>query len=598
MLRRDLGEAKRPRLLRVYLFLGEKRPRELRRYVRDLRGDLAKRPRVLWKGFIFYLGCTQKNLNAVRFGDIPEHICKMLLSIKNYVRGPYTLTDADGNQTIYHDPVPHKWLPGDTIDLETGKVLKSAAPKHPIVGIVDFVSRTGQGFSPRGVPLYMFYPLDESYPPMIVGSKQNPKVNCIATATLERWENKWPRAALQTILGPVGDRDVEARGLLLRASPIEKMPSELPEPPSADKEDVWDAVFHIDPPGCRDVDDVFLWRRCDDGSVEFGIGIADVASWVPAVSTVDDYARAAGQTLYVDGVPKLPMLPDALSCNAASLLPDGRVRPMIVLVHRLRDAQTVEREWRRCWTRVHAGYSYDSVLSNKVLCESLCAYLGAAVGRDVGDDPHRWVELAMIHYNQQAAYVLRNMARGYLRTHSGRSSDEWVALAEHTGCAELAHFGAAAGTYTPSVRGGGHAGLGLDCYAHASSPLRRYADLVNQRWLVAAVVDFVVPEVAAEDMLAAAHLNARAKAAKALDRDMWFLTNLDTHGITETRGFIVGYKEEKGWSVYVPAFGRTVKSRSVGSYSVGDAVGVRVFTNLKSTSWSGRIVCELVPLGL
>jgi hypothetical protein len=59
MLRRDLGEAKRPRLLRVYLLLGEaKRPRVLRVTLRDLRGDLAKRPRVLWKGFIFYQGAT------------------------------------------------------------------------------------------------------------------------------------------------------------------------------------------------------------------------------------------------------------------------------------------------------------------------------------------------------------------------------------------------------------------------------------------------------------------------------------------------------------------------------------------------------------
>jgi hypothetical protein len=526
----------------------------------------------------------------------------MLLSIKNYVRGPYTLSDADGNQTIYHDPVPHKWLPGDTIDLETNKVLASGTHKHPIVGIVDFVTRTGQGFSPRGVPLYMFHPLDESYPPMIVGSKQNPKYNCIATATLERWENKWPRAALQTILGPVGDHNVEAAALLMRAAPRMKAPTTLPNEPVAPvSADEWDTVFHIDPPGCRDVDDVFLWRRCDDGVVEFGIGIADVASWVPRDSDVDNYARAAGQTLYVDGVPKLPMLPDALSCDAASLLPDGRVRPMIVLVHRLREAPlgaSVEREWRRVWTRVHAGYSYDSVLSNKVLCESLCTYLRAAIGRDVGTDPHYWVEAAMIHYNQMVAYVLRNIQRGYLRTHAGRSSAEWSALAARTGCAELAHFGAAAGAYTLTAKGGGHAGLGLDCYTHASSPLRRYADLVNQRWLTATVVDGVGGVNCDTDASSAAHLNARAKAAKALDRDNWFLSNLDTYGITETHGYIVGYKEEKGWSVYVPAFGRSIKSRSVGAYSVGDPVGVRVFTNLKSTSWSGRIVCELIPVGL
>jgi len=531
----------------------------------------------------------------------------MLLSIKNYIRGPYILTDDDGNTTTFHDPVPHKWLPGDIVHPETQAVIKPCLPKHPLVGIVDYVNRTGQGFSPRGVPLYMFYPLDESYPPMIVGSKNNPKHNCIATASMERWENKWPRGALQTILGAVGDQGVEASALVMRASAHTKPVGDLPNAPIALEEDVWDTVFHIDPAGCRDVDDVFMWRVRDDGDVEFGIGISDVASWVAPGSPLDNYAAAACQTLYVDGRPVVPMLPEALSADAASLLPDGRVRPMIVLVHTLRVAPSGDhvcesREWRRVWSRVHAGYSYDSVLGDKAICTQLCNYLQIALDSDllgangVSADPHRWVELAMIHYNRRVAYVLRNYGRGFLRTHTGRPVSDWAALAARTGCAELAHFGAAAGAYTPAEKGGGHAGLGVDCYTHASSPLRRYADLVNQRWLVQAVVlsDVSVPATS----VTAAHLNARANAAKALDRDMWFLTNLDTHGITETYGYVIDYKEEKGWSVYVPAFRRTVKSRSVGAFSVGDRVDLRVFTNLKSTSWSGRIVCELLPVGL
>ncbi len=528
---------------------------------------------------------------------------KMLLSIKNYIRGPYTLTDNDGNTTTFHDPVPHKWLPGDIVDPENQSIIKPCLPKHPIVGIVDYINRTGQGFSPRGVPLYMFYPLDESYPPMIVGSKTNPKHNCIATATMERWENKWPRGALQKIMGAVGDAKVEASALVLRASAPMKPAADVPNAPESEEETVWDAVFHIDPPGCRDVDDVFMWRTLDNGVVEFGIGISDVASWVAPGSALDMYAAAAGQTLYVDGNPKVPMLPEGLSADAASLLPDGRVRPMIVLVHTLRGPVCESREWRRVWSRVHAGYSYDSVMGDKEICTQLCNYLQIALDDyflntdGVGADSHHWVELAMIHYNRRVAYVLRNYGRGLLRTHAGRPLSDWEALAERTGCAELAHFGAAAGAYTPALKGGGHAGLGLDCYTHASSPLRRYADLVNQRWLTQAVLGGAV-SVGAGEPASAMHLNARAKAAKALDRDMWFLTNLDTHGITETGGFVVGYKEEKGWAVYVPAFGRTVKSRSVGSFVIGDSVNVRVYTNLKSTSWTGRIVCELLPVGL
>ena len=56
----------------------------------------------------------------------------------------------------------------------------------------------------------------------------------------------------------------------------------------------------------------------------------------------------------------------------------------------------------------------------------------------------------------------------------------------------------AAGKVKMSVRPGEHQGLGLAHYLWASSPLRRYSDLVNQRQLLA-VVDGVAPPYAAND---------------------------------------------------------------------------------------------------
>jgi exoribonuclease-2 len=49
----------------------------------------------------------------------------------------------------------------------------------------------------------------------------------------------------------------------------------------------------------------------------------------------------------------------------------------------------------------------------------------------------------------------------------------------------------------------GHEGLGMDSYAWASSPLRRYVDLVNQRQLIALALGEAPPYPANDELLSA-----------------------------------------------------------------------------------------------
>jgi exoribonuclease-2 len=102
----------------------------------------------------------------------------------------------------------------------------------------------------------------------------------------------------------------------------------------------------------------------------------------------------------------------------------------------------------------------------------------------------------------------------------------------------------AAGKVKMSVRPGEHQGLGLAHYLWASSPLRRYSDLVNQRQLLA-VVDGVTPPYAANDaelFAALADFEATySQYAELQDRmeHYWCLRWLLQENVTETTAVVV-----------------------------------------------------------
>lgn len=514
---------------------------------------------------------------------------------RNWVRGPYTL-----GPTSYEGVVPHKWMPGDIVN-EDGSVVTYKNPKigWTLVGIVDFMNRTLQGMNARGVPLYMFHPLDPAYPPFHVASKTRPTTNMIALVAFEHWKDTWPRGGLQKILGPVGDAGVEYQALCLRTGlPSADYPVyDIAEPDLRDhKRTDWECVLHIDPDGCEDVDDILAWRIRNDEAVEFMIGIANVAAWVPEGSVLDNEARARGQTVYDDGCVVRPMLPTSLSAGSASLRCDGRERPVLGLVF-LIDANGVRSEgpvWTQDMMRVTKSYTYESVLADLDVAHSVRSMVGAVVGRDaLSDDPHDWIAHAMIKYNWHAARVLRSCGGGLLRRHAGAINKLY---ADIPGCE---HLGSAAGEYVGADSSEcAHTGLGLDVYTHASSPLRRYADLVNQRWLRYRIFGSARPR---DDDVATA-LNRRARTLKMLERDLWFLRHLKTDGISDARGVILKETMRAGirqYVVYIPEWRRKIRGTSANGKELnrGTEVNLRAYCDLKKPCWDHRIVCSISACG-
>lgn len=525
----------------------------------------------------------------------------MFFFSKDYLHGPHTLSDADGVETPYTGtPAAHHWLPGDCVDPASGAVL-ARAPKQTFVGIVDFANRTTQGFSPRGVPLYLFYPLQRGAPPFLVAAKTRPSENMFARVAFEHWDGKWPRGGIQAMLGTVGDPAAErAAHIAAAAAPVGAAAvAAVPAAPTGAEDLPWDVVFNIDPPGCRDVDDVFCLRRQEDGMLVFGIAIADVAAWVPPNSALDIVAAEAGSTFYVDGVPVHPMLPQALSEGAASLLADDQTRPTLALVFHIRDGAVVDTTWRRLALRVTRSLTYETAATFAAAGDLVAALRAVcpAWTPEFDADPHKWVEQAMVLYNATAAGVLRSAGQGILRITKGSGTIAWTDLAVRTGIPALAHMGAAAGhsvAARAAAADSGHSGLGLAHYCHASSPLRRYADLVNQRSLCAILFGIIGDPSGARSV---AHLNWRARLYKDLERELWFLQHISMHHLTEVRGVVIRSRvlDAETWTltVYCPVWNRICKGRATTDIAPATPVVLTVYFNARAVQRGDRIVCKV-----
>ena len=523
----------------------------------------------------------------------------MELCIRNYTQGQYSLSTPTTTDE-YTEPIVKKWLHGDILNPTTKELQHRDIKKHKsIVGIIDFLNRIRIGMTPRGVPLYNFHPYDPAYPTMVVASRFKSAENMVAIASLEHWNDKHPRAGIQHVFGVVGNQSAETAALRMGIS-IPKAPVEPDEEDEIIENHTrhhstqpWDLVFNIDPPGCEDVDDVMGWRRTNN-TTEFFIGIVDIAAWVPEESWLDKEAKLAGQTLYVDGKAVEPMFPACLSTKKASLRADGVKRPVIALVYLIQDGAVVQTEWRLLKVAVNTAYTYQSVLENPAISEVLPALLSIITNQPQSGDPHLWVEQAMILYNTKVAEVLKQRRKGILRRHAGTNNAAYTLLSERTGVRELAFLGAAAGQYVhANTAVTEHAGLGLKTYCHASSPLRRYADVVNHRWLKHSVFGFQEPY----GTTIAEHLNHRAHLIKQFERLIWFLQHLNPDGsITTTQGIVITYNgETKTAKVYIPIWKRTVRAAHTTAqvYEPGTQVTIRAFSNTKATSIYQRVVCAM-----
>ncbi len=280
-------------------------------------------------------------------------------------------------------------------------------------------------------------------------------------------------------------------------------------------------AFSIDDSATTEIDDALSVQGLGSGTVTFGIHIAAPGLAITPASAADEVARARLSTVYMPGW-KLTMLPDEVV--QAYTLTEGRACPAVSLYVTV-DEATLEVQGSRTALEqvpIAANLRHDK-LDDVVTADSL-------EGRAGADYPFA-AELAFAWRFAQALKQRREVVRGKpelftrpdysFRLEREDSSTEPLGhetvaistrrrgapldlivaeamiLANSTWGGWLAEFGVPAiyrsqASMLPGVkvRMGAkplpHAGMGVAQYAWATSPLRRYVDLVNQWQIIAA----------------------------------------------------------------------------------------------------------------
>jgi len=438
-----------------------------------------------------------------------------------------------------------------------------------LVGVIEFTSKYRYGLTSRGAPLYLFKPYDPDSPDLIVGSSQRDlSRNQIALVEVSAVKHL-DRGNLLRLIGPVGDFEAEKAALLLHyAGAKHKVLAEEETDTSDDENRIplsaetgW-ITFHIDPPGCRDVDDAIAYHPATKA---WAITIADAAAAVSVGSATDQAAKTIGATFYdLEGRGLRTMLPATISEGAASLLPGEPKRGLTLFLETGRFALT--------WITVSHSFTYDNFPGSAVAAEL-----------QVPTEPHAWIEELMIRYNRAAAALLKSAGAGLLRVQPA-DTDKIATWADIDPM--LANEAA---SYVPATTDQIHASLGL--YCHASSPLRRYADLVNQR-AIKAILRGQPPLSEAEAEAEADHLNLRSKANKRWSRDLTFLTHV-TPGRIHTID-AVWLSDDKVW---VPAWKRSIRLRHEEPRPIGARGQIQIFCDPTKRNWKQRVLTARVVIG-
>jgi len=284
-------------------------------------------------------------------------------------------------------------------------------------------------------------------------------------------------------------------------------------------------AFSLDDAATTEIDDAFSVTPLDAERVRIGIHIAAPALGFRPGSALDRVARSRLSTVYMPGN-KITMLP--AEAIARTTLAEGRTCAALSLYVDVRRADFTIENRHSCVERVpvaanlrhhnlqfldeafiaggQAGVAYEEELR---LLWQFAVALEARRGKSSGGDRPE--------YNFMVEGIAENARVTITERRRGTPLDKLVAelmiLANQTWGRLLDDNGLAAiyrvqssGKVRMTAAAGEHQGLGISHYAWATSPLRRYVDLVNQWQLLALLRQEPAPfDKNADTLLAAIH---------------------------------------------------------------------------------------------
>lgn len=386
------------------------------------------------------------------------------------------------------------------------------------------------------------------------------------------------------------------RGLAFPDTGALDLPEGLPDAPAA--------AFSIDDEDTTEIDDAFSIEALDAGLVRIGIHIAAPALLFDRAHGLEAVARERLSTVYFPGG-KITMLPDAAVAQAT--LAAGRRMPAASLYLDVDPASFEVRatDSRLEWVRiadnlrlaeldlrmtdeaVAAGRIEGAHGEHLMLLWRFAKFLKAArgAGEEKAGRPDYTIRVAggrvAIEPRRRGSPVDTLVSELMIRLNSTWGRD----LADRG--FDALYRNQKGGKTRMEVQPAAHEWLGVTHYAWLSSPLRRFADLANQRQLAAMLLGRE-PAYSREELVAAgrdfeAAYEAYAEHQRHLER-YWCLRYLVQEGIQEAAASVV--REE-----LVRIEGMPLVCRCIGLPSAAPGEQVRVAFG-EADLWEAHILCR------
>jgi exoribonuclease R len=347
-------------------------------------------------------------------------------------------------------------------------------------------------------------------------------VNQYVTIKFASWESKHPVGVLINAIGPVDvpenfyEYQLFCKGLNISLTKFNKAVNKSLQDLTVKKETFiqdlsvngdlvledrsdWQ-VFTIDPDGSLDFDDAFSIKQMDNGHILVSVYIANVPLCLDRLN-VWSYLTKRTSTAYLPDK-KRPMLPVLLSDCLCSLQ-EGAQRFAFTLDLEIDlEGEIVSKKFCNTIIKVFKNFAYEerSLIRHplyKLLLSTVVKMSGKHPYIECIADSHDVVCYLMILMNHLAAKDLLQNEVGIFRSTTSNTAtvaNNALSVAEglpsevlpvNTMPTEVMQFiniyRSTSGSYTTSTNANGidHSILGLDCYIHITSPIRRLVDILN-----------------------------------------------------------------------------------------------------------------------
>lgn len=345
-------------------------------------------------------------------------------------------------------------------------------------------------------------------------------------------------------------------------------------------------VFSVDDENTRDIDDAISIEETEQGAT-IGVHIANVAQYVPKWSAMDEEAIRRSETVYLPEH-HIHMFPNELIQQRLSLVEGTECKALSLLVNFDKEFKIKGYRFTNSKIFIRQNISYEKAseyfdvdpVGNKIkqISETLRAkrleagaliiqlpQLKISIDEDsnitirknyMNSVAHRVISEFMILMNRMAGKFLKdNRVPGIFRSQPEPISEDARSHDENDPLFAL-HVVKYLRAPRVGLDPGPHMSLGIDVYAQATSPIRRYADLIIQRQIVSTLENdepsYTEDEL--ENLYPKIEIGIRDKKMVERNRDKyWVYKHLKNLEGTEINGIISSINNARA-SVYLPDY--------------------------------------------